>query len=254
VLTLVLLAVAGFLAGAMNAIAGGGSFVSLPALLWAGVDPVSANATSTLALWPGSIASAVGYRTALPKDRVLLAGLIVISLMGGVGGGTLLVKTPSGLFLKLLPFLMLVAAGVFSLGPRLRGVHSSTSTSREGLPWLSWLLHIPTALYGGYFGGGMGFMMLAAFALTLPAYDVHSHNGLKSFLAVMINAAAMVLFILTGNIAWEAGVAAMLGAIAGGYLGAHSAQRVSAAKARTAISALGWALTVVFFVRAYGKG
>jgi len=245
------LALAGWMAGAMNAVAGGGSFVSLPALIWSGVDPVWSNATSTLALWPASMASAVGYRTALPRDRRLLIGLVAVSLVGGVVGATLLVRTSSGTFMKLLPFLMLTAAGIFTFGPKLTRL-ARTNGDESAWPWAAWLVQIPASIYGGYFGGGLGFIMLASFALTLPKLDLHAHNGLKSSMAVMINSSATVLFIATGHIAWREGCVMTAGGILGGYLGARFARRLPQRYVRGVIAGIGWVLTLVFFIRAYG--
>ena len=194
-LTHVFLFVIAFLGGALNSVAGGGSFIALPALIYAGVGPVAANATTTLAMWPGSFASAIAYRREISVARPWLLSLGGVSLVGGLLGGELLVKTSDTTFLGLLPWLMLAAVATFTFGGVItERMQASRNTSRPvrqrpdavGAPVWILALQLAIAIYGGYFGGGMGFMMLAAFSIA-GMTDIHRMNGLKAVLAVAIN-------------------------------------------------------------------
>ncbi len=238
---------AAFLAGALNAVAGGGSFFTVPALIVAGVSPVVANATSTVALWPGSLASAWGYRREVAAERRMAVELSLVSAVGGVAGALLLVWTPADVFLRLLPFLLLAATLFFTFGPRIRaalGAHGGERSGRGAALALQALI----AVYGGYFGGGMGLMMLAAFAL-MGMTDIHRMNGLKSLLGALINGLAVATFIVARVVDWSIVLPMVVGAIAGGYLGASVARRLPAVHVRRFVIAVGWAMTVAFFVR-----
>ena len=243
---LVLLFLATMAAGALNAVAGGGSFILLPALLYAGVPPVSANATCAFAVWPASVASAVAYRRDIVHARGGLRLLGAASLAGGLIGGLLLVKTSDSSFLRLLPWLMLLAAATFTFGgavaarlPRMEGRSLSIAAA---------LVQLLIATYGGYFGGGMGIMMLATFTAA-GMTDIHEMNGLKTVLAVVINGVALVTFILYGAIAWRPGVVMAIGGIVGGYVGAAPARLLNPDLVRGFIIAVGWVLTAYFFLR-----
>ncbi|MGQ0506941.1 MAG: sulfite exporter TauE/SafE family protein [Myxococcaceae bacterium] len=254
VLATVLQVLAAVLAGALNAVAGGGSFFTLPALLFSGISPVAANATSTVVLWPGSVASTLAYGAELrlfsARERRLLWVFGAVSLVGGGAGAVLLLYTPARIFESLLPFLLLIATLTFTFGERLRrGIQAEGAHvdhwMRRGLP-LQWVI----AIYGGYFGGGIGFMMLAAFAL-LGMTDLNRMNGLKSAFAVLINGSALFTFILTGNVAWRPAVAMVAGAIAGGYAGASLARSVDQKRVRKFVISVGWLMTGVFFYRTF---
>jgi uncharacterized membrane protein YfcA len=279
--TTVLLFVAGLVGGALNAVAGGGSFIALPALLSAGVAPVAANATTTLALWPGSVSSAVAYRGEILTGRQWLVKLGVASLIGGVTGGWLLIRTPDQRFLRVLPWLMLTAATTFTVGGRLtdrlsqRRLRSASmpqpevprlqvsagfgearqsaegataaSSGNEAPFWL-FLFQLVIATYGGYFAGGMGIMMLAAFSVA-GMTDIHEMNGIKSLLSVAINGVSLAVFIAAGRIAWTAGLVMVAGAVVGGYSAAFIARRINARVIRTFVIAVAWTMTIYFFVR-----
>ncbi len=252
VLATVVQVVAAMLAGALNAVAGGGSFLTFPALLFSGVPAVTANATSTVALWPGGAASAWAYRSHLKLPRQTLLAFCAVSLAGGTAGALLLVWTPSRVFVTLVPFLLLLATLAFTFGERLtrtlraQGEEASQARLlRVGLP-----LQLLISVYGGYFGGGMGFMLLAAYAL-LGLTDLHQMNGLKNALAVLLNGAALVTFVLTGTVAWGPALWMAAGAIAGGYGGASLARRVEGKKVRPWVVAVGWGMTAVFFYRTF---
>ena len=237
---------AAFVGGALNAVAGGGSFIGLPALIYAGVPAVSANATNTLALWPASISSAWAYRRELAAARSWVTSLGVVSLAGGILGGLLLVRTSDDAFLRLLPWLLLIAAATFSFGGtiqrRLSG--SGGAGHRTAVMVFQFLI----AVYGGYFGGGMGIMMLAA--LTIAGMkDIHEMNAVKSMLAVAINGVALAEFVALGAIAWGPGLIMMAGGIAGGYAGAATARRVDPRFVRILVTVIAWGMTLVFFLR-----
>jgi uncharacterized protein len=251
--------IAGFLfctsavAGALNAVAGGGSFITLPALIYAGVPAVSANATSTAAMWPGSLSSAWAYRRELGDAGRWLAILSLVSLVGGLLGAMLLVRTSDTSFLRVLPWLMLVAAITFTFGSALTarvgtrvmavlGAHDTHPTA-----WTV-LLQLLIATYGGYFGGGMGIMMLAILAVT-GMTNLHAMNGIKSLLAVAINGVALVAFIVNGSVAWTPGVVMIAGGIIGGYVGAAVARRMNERHVWWIVALVAWAMTVYFFVR-----
>jgi len=245
-----LLFIVGLCAGALNSVAGGGSFLTLPALLWAGVSPVSANATSTFAVWPGSIASAVAYRREVRLARAGVLWLCAVSVMGGFLGATLLVRTSDESFMRLLPWLMLVAAATFTLGGRWTRRRGTATGDWHSRGWLAviLLMQFVLAIYGGYFGGGMGIMMLAALAAA-GMTDIHEMNGLKVLLGVSINGVALVRFLLSGAIVFVPGFAVMAGTILGGFGGASLARRVDQRIIRWLVVCVGWGMTAYFFLR-----
>jgi uncharacterized membrane protein YfcA len=233
-------------AGAINSVAGGGSFLTLPTLLYAGVTPVVANATSTMAMLPGSVASAFAYRRELKVVRRSLMPLGIVSLVGGFLGGVLLVRTSDTSFMRLLPWLMLLAAVTFTFGD---GVRRTLSLEHlYGNVWLVAAIQFVIAIYGGYFGGGMGIMMLASFALV-GMLDIHEMNALKTLLGVLINVLALGEFIVKGIVAWGPGLIMVAGAVVGGYFGAVLARRIDPVWIRGVVVAIGWAMTIYFFVR-----
>ena len=254
---------AAFVGGALNAVAGGGSFIGLPALIYAGVPAVSANATNTLALWPASMSSAWAYRRELAAARSWVPTLGVVSLAGGILGGLLLVRTSDEVFLRLLPWLLLIAAATFSFGSTLQRLflaqHSagaatqhSAGAAQHPQPAVRHAVVMTfqflIAVYGGYFGGGMGIMMLAA--LTIAGMkDLHEMNAVKSVLAVAINGVALAEFVALGAIAWAPGLIMMAGGIAGGYAGAATARRVDPRLVRILVTVIAWGMTLVFFLR-----
>jgi uncharacterized membrane protein YfcA len=246
--TALLLLGAAAVGGALNAVAGGGSFFTFPALVFAGIPAVPANATSTLALWPGSLASVAAYRNELGQEGRRLWGFGLASLLGGVAGAALLVHTPSSAFERLVPFLLLAATLLFTFGP---GLTARLRVKQAAMPfWAAVLVQGVISVYGGYFGGGMGMMMLAAFAL-LGMGDLHRMNGLKALLAVVINGVALATFVAGGIIAWRHGLLMTVGAIVGGYGGAALARRVDPRGVRLFIITSGFVLSAVFFGRAF---
>jgi uncharacterized protein len=243
---------AGALGGALNAVAGGGSFVAFPALLFTGVPPVPANATNTLALWVGVTASGGAYRKHLNISRRVMIPLIVTSIVGGLAGAMLLIKTPAQTFLRVLPWLLLGATLLFAFGKHFTGKisagisHESSNAAVAG----ACVFELFVAVYGGYFGGGMGIMnlaMLAAIGMT----DMHAMNALKVVLGGFINGVATFTFIATGAIVWRQGGIVTAGAILGGYFAAHYAQKVPQSWIRGFVILVGAAMTIYFFMRAY---
>jgi uncharacterized protein len=238
------------LGGALNSVAGGGSFFTFPALVFTGMNAVPANATSALALWPGTLASAAAYRRELRGNRRETLWFAAASLLGGVAGAMLLVLTPERAFQSLVPFLLLLATTLFAVGPRLAS--SLRARAGSGDPPFplggAVAVQVLIATYGGYFGGGMGFMMLAAFALC-GMEDIHRMNGLRSLLATLINAVALVTFVVWGLIDWVPGLVMAVGASAGGYAGAAVARQLDPKGVRLFIIVVGALLTLWFFVK-----
>jgi uncharacterized membrane protein YfcA len=236
------------LGGALNSVAGGGSFLTLPALLYAGIAPVAANATSTFAMWPASVSSAIAYRREIKTPASWLVMLGAVSLAGGFVGAVLLVRTSDARFMRLLPYLMLVAATTFTFGSRRRDAGRGFRPGHHGSLALTAALHVPIAIYGGYFGGGMGIMMLATYALA-GMTDIHEMNGLKAVLGAAINGLALLDFVLSGIVAWQQGLLMAAGGIIGGYGGAAVARRIERGAIRVFVIVIGWTMTVYFFLR-----
>jgi len=236
----------------MNAVAGGGSFVGFPALLFTGVPPIPANATNTISLWVGTAASGGAYRRRLSLSHRILIPLLLASVIGGLIGAVLLIKTPPRTFLRLIPWLMLIATLLFTFARRLtRGSSSAISrdASNASLTGAS-IFELLVAIYGGYFGGGIGIMnlaMLSAVGMT----DIHTMNALKVLLAAAINGVATIIFVVTGSVAWKHAMIMIIGAICGGYSAAHYAQKLPQAWIRAAVIAIGLGMTAYFFWNAY---
>ena len=248
----IFLFVAGILGGALNAVAGGGSFIAFPALLFVGVPPIPANATNALALWTGVTASGGAYRKRLDVPRRVLLPLLITSFIGGVAGAFLLLLTPAHTFMRVLPWLMLGATLLFIFGRKLAGSrassvgHDATTAAIAGAS----VFELGVAVYGGYFGGGVGIVnlaMLAAVGMT----DIHAMNALKSILGIAINGVAALVFVVKGAIYWPQAVVMIAGALAGGYFGAHYAQKLPQAWIRGFVIAVGAGMTVYFFAKAY---
>ncbi|MGN6359443.1 MAG: sulfite exporter TauE/SafE family protein [Thermomicrobiales bacterium] len=248
------LMLAAFGGGALNSVAGGGSFLTFPALIFAGIPPINANATSTVALWPGTVASVAAYRRELAQHRPLLLPLGLVSLIGGVLGALLLLNTPQATFTELIPWLLLVATLLLAFGGpavarlRKRLGHSTVLTTRSTM--LTTGLQFLVAIYGGYFGGGMGIVMLAALAV-MGMEDIHAMNALKTLLASCINGVAVITFIVAGAIYWPEAIVMLVGAIAGGYGGAYYARKLDPKLVRRFTIAVGCLLTLYFFYRTY---
>ncbi len=242
-----LLFVAAAIGGAINSVAGGGSFVAFPALLFAGVPAVPANATNTIALWPGSVASAVAYRRELGDVRRELVPLGVASLVGGAAGSVLLLRTSDHTFVLLIPWLLLFATVLFSFGGAVtRKLHGGGQASLG----VGIAAQLCIGLYGGYFGGGIGIMMLAVLSL-LGMTDIHRMNSLKAVLGALVNGVAVVAFVVAGAVAWAPGSVMVVGGIVGGYAGAAIARRVAPSLVRRLVLVVAWSMTGYFFLRTY---
>jgi uncharacterized protein len=243
---------AGALGGAINAVAGGGSFVAFPALLFTGVPPVQANATNTLALWVGTTASGGAYREKLNIPRRVMMPLVITSVIGGLAGAFLLIKTPAQTFLRVLPWLLLGATLLFVFGKHFTGrisasiSHDASNASVAGAS----IFELVVAVYGGYFGGGIGIMNLAMLA-ALGMTDIHAMNKLKVMLGGVINGVAAITFIITGAIVWPQAIVMIAGSLLGGYSSAHYAQKLPQTWVKAFVILVGTAMTIYFFVGAY---
>lgn len=237
-------AIAALAAGAMNSAAGGGSFLSFPALLFAGVPAISANATNNAAMWFGTIGSVRGYREEIAAHRALLLPVVIVSVAGSLIGASLLLVTPQALFERLIPWLLLFATLVFAASPLL--TRRIVQTPRHA-PWQI-AVQFAVAIYGGYFGAGMGILMLAILAFSgLPSFN--AQNAIKNVLAATINGVALVPFLIARIVDWRFAVPMALIALLGGYFGARVFRRVPQPLARVIVVAIGAAVTIVFFVR-----
>lgn len=245
-MTLPLLAGAGLLAGAMNAAAGGGSFVSFPALIAAGVPPVFANASSTVALFPGAVTSSWAFRKSVGGiGNVPLPILLITSVAGGLCGAVLLLATPSTAFDVLVPWLLLLATLAFAFGrqagEQLRRILRCNRVSTIVIQFL-------LAIYGGYFGGAVGIMMMATWSL-LGTIDLRVMNPTKTVLVGAMNGIAVLYFIAARAVLWPQTLAMLAGAAIGGYAGARLAMRLDARWLRAGVIAISSTITLTFFLR-----
>ena len=236
----------------MNAVAGGGSFIAFPALLFTGVPAIPANATNTLSLWVGTTASGGAYPQKLSIPRRILIPLVITSLAGGLSGAILLIHTPARTFLRVIPWLLLGATLLFALGKHLTGRISAglSHDAGGGAVIGASLFELLVAVYGGYFGGGIGIMNLAMLS-ALGMTDIHAMNKLKVMLGGVINGVATVTFILTKAIFWPQAIVMIFGSVLGGYSTAHYAQKLPQSWIKAFVIAVGTAMTVYFFWRGY---
>jgi uncharacterized protein len=250
--TAIFLFFAGALGGALNAVAGGGSFVAFPALLFTGVAPIAANATNTVALWVGVTASTGAYRKHLDISRRVMIPLAVSSVVGAAAGAYLLLHTPAQTFLRVLPWLMLGATLLFTFGSRVaRGsVGSIARDASSSALAIATLFELVVAVYGGYFGGGIGIVNLAMLS-ALGMTDIHAMNALKVVLGGIINGIAVITFVLAGAVVWRPAGIMIVGAVCGGYFAAHYAQKVPGAWIRTLVIVVGTGMTAYFFWKGY---
>jgi uncharacterized membrane protein YfcA len=245
--TLPLLAAAGLLAGAMNAIAGGGSFVSFPAMVFAGLPSVIANATSTVALLPGTLTSSLAFRRELGGvGGYSLKVLAPLSVAGGLTGAILLLATPPHLFDVVVPWLLLFSTLTFAFGAD-AGVFLSRffKVSPRPLPVIQFIVSI----YGGYFGGAVGLLMMAVWCLLLESDDLKSMAPARVLLVSAANSAAVVWFIYAGAVRWPEALAMLGGSVVGGYLGARLTSVLPARRVRQFVIVLTVFITLVFFLR-----
>jgi uncharacterized membrane protein YfcA len=236
--------------GVMNAMAGGGTILTYPTLLLLGESAITANATSTVALWPGAASSMYGYRREVAGHRDWLKQLFLPSILGGALGAVLLLKTPAKTFEHLAPFLILFATALFMIqGIVSRWTGTEHAAQRTpGRMAAAILFQFGVSVYGGYFGAGIGILMLAVLGF-LGLSDIHAANGLKNFFAMCINGVAALYFIARGSVDWPAALVMIAGAIAGGYAGARFARFIGRGKARAAVVVIGVAVAVILLLR-----
>ncbi len=242
---------AAFLAGAINSVAGGGTLVSFPTLIGLGLDSVTANATSTVAIWPGTIGSLVGYRREIRAVEPAHWALVVPSLVGGIAGAILLRMTPSSVFDRVVPFLILFATVLFMAQGRVqRALGTAKTAGPRGGSWLAGAMffQLCVGLYGGYFGAGIGILMLAALGI-LGLKDIHEMNALKVVLGGAINGIAAVYFVVARMVYWPYVLIMVAGALAGGYGGAGAARKAGAATVRKTVIVIGIGMAVYLFVK-----
>lgn len=237
---------AAFLAGGINSIAGGGTLITFPALLWLGFDAKVANATSTVALWPGLFGGLFGYRKELKNSSAFLVRLGSISIIGGSFGAWLLIATPSPTFARLVPFLILFATILFmAQGPITRWLQLQPLVEAPKTSWWvgAMIFQFFSAMYGGYFGAGNGILMLAAMGL-LGLHEIHRANAIKNFLGICLNSTAVLIFSLKHLVSWPQALLMAVGALAGGYFGASMAVRIGKAWVRRGVVLIGF---IIFF-------
>ena len=235
--------------------AGGGTFISFPALLATGMPAVEANATNTVALWPGLAASTGAYLKRLDMPRRLLIPLVLTSIVGGFAGSVLLLRTPQQVFLRLVPWLLLGGTLLFAFGNQIRALAGRTAVVKD---WRqsSWAIiavisfvELLIGIYGGYFGAGIGFITLGMLA-AIGMHDIHAMGAIRTLLAVVINAAAVLIFVLAHAVLWPQCLVMIAGATTGGWFGAHFAQRADPQKVRRVVIAIGFIITAYYFLKA----
>ncbi|MEW6336017.1 MAG: sulfite exporter TauE/SafE family protein [Acidobacteriota bacterium] len=243
------LCAAAFAAGAVNAVAGGGSLISFPALVAFGVPPIPANATNTAALWPGTLSAAFAYRRDTLLHRDLLVVLLLPSLAGGLLGALILVNTPPELFDRIVPVLVLFATALFALRDpiaRLTGGGRDT-VGRGGKTW-GFLFQLFVAVYGGYFGAGIGILMLGSLSV-MGLRDIHRMNGLKTILGTLINIVAFAFFAVDGLVVWTLAAQMAVAATAGGWVAARTARRIDQRWVRAFVVTAGVTVSAWLFLR-----
>jgi uncharacterized protein len=245
------LAAAAFAAGAVNAVAGGGSLISFPALMVAGYPAKTANVTNTVALWPGYLGGSLGYRDELRYQRRRIIFLLAPSVLGAIAGSAILLSTSEDAFEAVVPFLILFATALMAFQRQLTCFaerHRLAARNDDHMPPLLQGVAFLIAVYGAYFGAGLGILTLAVFAVLIPD-DMQRLNALKGMSSLLINAVAVVYFATFGPVEWAPGAVMAVGALAGGYLGAGVARKLGQERLRTAVVAFGVIIAIVLFIR-----
>nr|WP_068891034.1 sulfite exporter TauE/SafE family protein [Pedobacter panaciterrae] len=246
----VILLVTGLIAGALNAAAGGGSFITMPVLVYTGVPALEANASSTVALFPGSLASAVAFRKEIqPFANIPIRTMIFLTLAGGCTGALLLLFTPAKSFNILVPWLLLTGTLAFAFGKRAGEILRRKFQISSSLVLFSQFL---LGIYGGYFGGAVGIMMMAVWSL-FGLSDIKVVNANKTLLVGVANTIAVILFILAGKIWWPETICMMAGTISGGYFGARYTRKINPRLLRVGITVFNFIITALFFIRVYSQ-
>jgi uncharacterized membrane protein YfcA len=250
VLREVLLLAVAAIAGVINSVAGGGTLISFPTLIWLGVPSIPANATNAVALWPGSLGSVWGYRREMRGLDTRVWALVVPSVIGGITGAVLLYRTPSDVFDRLVPVLILFATILFMIQEPLQRRFNLAPYHEARSHWLSWVMvfQLLVGIYGGYFGAGIGILMLAALSV-MGHTDIHQMNGIKNVLAVAVNAVASAYFIVSGLVVWSDALVMAVGAVLGGIGGAGIARRIGRTAVRRIVVVLGFAMAVSLMLR-----
>jgi uncharacterized protein len=243
------------ISGAVNAVAGGGTFLTFPVLILGGLSAVSANIMSTIALWPGAVASAFAYRSEIENDRQaliifrdFLKKSILVSILGSILGTAILLMTPEVTFQALVPWLLLFASCIFTFGKRGFRFFNLFGEMNPRRRFAGYALQFAIAVYGGYFGAGIGILMLAMLQL-MGMREIHQMNALKTILGSAINGVAWIIFAFSGKIVWDLAIIMIAGGIFGGYFGARIAVRVPPEKVRILVSVIAFAMTAYFFVK-----
>jgi uncharacterized membrane protein YfcA len=247
---------AAFFAGVINSVAGGGTLLSFPALVWLGLSSVTANATSTVAIWPASVGAMWGYRRELSTAERRILTMVIPSVLGGITGALLLRRTPPSTFDALVPFLILFATLLFMTQETVRRrLKTADPSAHKSSRWLAGaiLFQLLVALYGGYFGAGIGILMLAALSI-LGLTDIHEMNGLKNFFGGCINGVAAFYFIWAHMVYWPYVVLMAVAAVLGGYSGAGAARRVGRTAVRRIVVIIGFAMSLSLFVKLFATG
>jgi len=243
---------AGIFAGAVNSVAGGGSLISFPALVAFGIPAISANATNTAAIWPGSLSSAITYSREIKHERKLLVTLLLPSVVGGLLGAVVLVITPPALFGEIVPFLVLFATLLFASRGLLDRLIKRQNDESGGLTLFGriwgFIFQIFVATYGGYFGAGIGIMMLGSFSI-MGMRDIHKMNGLKTLIATMINIIAFIFFAFKGLVQWPIAAVMAAGTILGGFGGARIARHINQKYLRWFVILVGLSVSIWFYIK-----
>ena len=247
---------AGFFGGVLNSVAGGGSFITFPALLFVGVAPISANATNTFASCAGYLSGTYALRDELFLHRKELPKIILISLVGGMLGGWLLLKTPESVFREAIPWLLLIATVLFIFGAKINRQLKQLVSHHRYAPvlghFLLFLMLLGVCVYGGFFNAGLGVIALSY--LALAGYEnINAMNGIKLLISSAVSLIAIVLFVYNGVIAWYEGTVVLLGALLGGYVAAHVSRRLSQHYVRAFVTSVSCSITAYFFIVTYAN-
>lgn len=252
------IALGAFMAGGMNAMAGGGTFFSFPALLAAGVPPVMANASNTVSLWPASVSSAWRYRREIARHGKLAVLLALVSMLGGLTGGLLLLSTSNAAFSKQIPWLLLIATSLFAFSTQVSRLVAWSKVKLGGKAGVERkpgrpagaLFQFLVAVYGGFFGAGMGILTLAA--LSIQGFeDMQELNALKNLTSAANYTVAAATFVIAGAISWPHTLVMLVTALAGGYAGASLARRLPSLWLKRLVVAVGATLTLIYFAKTY---
>lgn len=241
------------LAGTLNSVAGGGSFISFPVLLFTGMSPIAANATNTAAVWPGTVASTFAYRKEFNEEaRTFLVPLLITGIIGGVLGAVILLHTPQTTFLRLVPWLLLFATALFAGSGQItkwvRSRNSGGVKSSRLFMAFGYFLELLMAMYIGYFGAGVGILVLALLAF-FGMENINTMNGIKVLLVSVVNGVSVLTFVWAGMIVWPQALLMAVGSILGGYGGAYFAQKMNPQSIRWVVIVVGCSMTAYFFIR-----